>query len=64
MFKKENNKITLTKEEYRKKVADVLAEPIPKEAQEQEDAHFNLALMMSGILLFQQLETKLFGDDE
>lgn len=65
MFKNKNDvKITLTKEEYREKVANVLAEPIPKEAQEETDAHTNLALMMAGMLLFQQLEKKLFGDDE
>ena len=65
-FMNRNEKITLTKEEYRKTISKVLESPFDEDEEKlltaEEKAKMQFTLMLNGMVLFQKLEEKLFGE--
>ena len=68
MFRKNNEEktIEITRSEFRKMVAKVLANPIPEDGKtlKEDESELRFGLAMSGIILFKELEDKIFGEEE
>ena len=67
-FINRNEKITLTRKEYREAIAKILESPFSEDEEELltggEKAKMQFSLMLNGMVLFQKLEEKLFGEVE
>lgn len=66
MFKKKDDeKITLTKEELRQNFMEVLNNPFgdDKDIPEENKVSMKIGVMLNGVLILQQLEKKLFGEE-
>ena len=65
MFKKKDDiKITLTKKELRENFMEVLNNPFgDKDIPEENKVSMQVGVMLNGILILQQLEKKLFGEE-
>lgn len=63
-----NKEIKLSREEYRKAMAKVLESPFSEDEENlltaEEKAKIQFSLMLNGVVLFQKLEKKLFGEVE
>lgn len=65
MFKKKDDvKITLTKEELRENFMEVISNPFEdKDIPEENKVSMQIGIMLNGMLILQQLEKKLFGEE-
>lgn len=66
MFKRENNEIRITREEFVKTFMNILANPFKDDddIDEKDKTQLQFALMMTGMLLCKKVEIELFGKGE
>ena len=57
-----NDKITITREDFLRKAMEVIENPFgDNDVPEEDKSHMRLTFLMTGMLLTQTLEEKLFG---